>query len=248
MTFLDRHSIGANNPPSAIDDARAAFAALSAYLADTPVIETDDEARAAKLQIDRASATLGSLETARDAETKPLYSAWQTAIAKYKPATESLSKLLGEIKSRLSAYMRMEEDRRWREAGAKRLATEEAIRVAHEAENAENEARENAAQGEFVDIGAAMETADAAFSQAKTLDHQASIAERDAHVRIGGGFGRVATLRSKETLILDDAVKALISIGVTGDIREALLKGARAFRKLHGKLPAGISSDQTRAL
>lgn len=248
MSSVDRLSIGGNNPPSPIDDARFAYAQLSAYLADTPVIETEDEARSAKLQIDRASATLHSLEDARDAETKPLYSTWQAALAKYKPATESLSKLLAEIKSRLSAFMRFEEERRCQEAEAKRLQAEEAIQIAREAEQAETEARENAAQGEFVDVGAAIQAADETFAVAKKLDHQASIAERDANVRIGGGFGRVASLRTKETLILDDALKAIIAIGVTDDIKEAILKSARAFRKLHGHLPAGISLEQNRTL
>ena len=113
---------------------------------------------------------------------------------------------------------------------------------------AETEAKANAAQGEFVDVGAAIQTADETCTQAKKLDHQASIAERDANVRIGGGFGRAASLRTKEMLILDDAIKAIIAIGVTDDIKEAILKSARAFRKLNGRLPAGISIELNRTL
>lgn len=248
MSSIDRLSIGGNNPPSAIEDARFAYTSLSEFLADMPVIETEDQARDTKLQIDRAATTLKCLIDEREAQTKPLFSAWQEAINKFKPAILSLERLIDVAKTRLSAFMRIEEDRLAREAEAKRRIAEEAIRIAREAEQAETEAKENAAQGEFVDVGAAIQAADETFTEAKKLDHQAVIAERDANVRIGCGFGRVASLRTKETLVLEDALKAIVAIGVTDDIRDAILKSARAYRKLNGCLPAGIAIEQTRTL
>lgn len=242
-------AIGHNSPPSAIEDAQSAFTSLSAFLTDMPVVETEDQAREIKLHIDRASIIVKCLVDEREAETKPLYSAWQSAINKFKPSITNLERLVDVAKARLATFMRAEEDRRLCHAQAKRLEAEEAIRIAREAENAESEARDNASHGECVDIGAAIELADSTFAKAKKLDHQASIAERDANVRIGSaGLGRVASLKTKETLILQDPLKAIISIGVTQDIKEAILKSARAYRKLHNKLPAGIKIEQTRSL
>lgn len=245
MTTITGH----NNPPSEIDMARKAYRALSDYLRDNPVIETEDQAREAKLFLDRGKGSLGDLESSRDRETKPLHAAWKAAIEKYKPATESLTKIIDEIKARLTVFVRAEEARRQREADAKRRAAEEAERLAREAERAEAEARENASVGEIgADIGAAISEADAKFAEYEKAQREAARAERDAHVRVGGGFGRVASLRTKETLVLDDALKAIKAIGVTEKIKDAIISSARDYRKLKGELPKGISAVEERVI
>lgn len=241
--------IGHNNPPSAIDLARDAFVALSNFLKNTPVIETEETAREAKLFLDRAKATQGDLEAARKAEADPLYAAWKGVNERFKPATEHLSRVTDELKARLTAFIRAEEAKRQREAEEKRRAAEEAERAAREAEAAEREARENASMGEIgVDVGEAIQQADDAFDDAQRMAREAARAERDANVRIGGGFGRVASLRTKETLVVVDAAKAIKAIGLTDKIKDAILSSARDYRKLKGELPKGIIAETERAL
>jgi hypothetical protein len=245
----DTAYIGHNAPPSAIDDARRAFKDISHFLAEIPVIETEETAREAKLVLDRGKATLGELDDARIAESKPLHEAWKACLEKYKGPTEYLTRLVDELKARLSTFLRAEEARRQAEADAKRRTAEEAIRVAREAEEAEQAAKEDASLGEVgVDVGTVIEQADTAFSAAVKADRQANVAERDAHVKLGGGFGRAAALREKETLVVEDGIAALTAIGMTVDIEAAIIKSARAYRKLKGELPAGVIAKVERAL
>ena len=49
-----REAIGSNNPPTPIDYAQDTTKALSDFLLDHPVIQTEAEARDAKLHLDRA--------------------------------------------------------------------------------------------------------------------------------------------------------------------------------------------------
>ena len=98
-------------------------------------------------------------------------------------------------------------------------------------------------------LGAASLDADDAIAAAKRAEREAAVAERDAAtVRVGGGWGRVASLRTKETLVVSDAAKAIKAIGMTDKIRDAILSSARDYRKLKGKLPAGIDATTERAL
>lgn len=243
-------SIGHNNPPTAIDAARAAYTMFSAYIDEHPVILSHDDAKTAKGVADRLKATIGDLTSARDAETKPLHAAWQDAIAKYKPAVEGLTRLSDELKRRLADYIRAEEARRAAEAEAARLAAEEAAARARAAIEAEREARENASVGEIgAELGKRMSYADAAISDAKRAEREAAVAQRDAdHVRVGGGWGRVASLREKETLTVVDAAKAIKAIGLTDKIAAAIVSAARDYRKLKGKLPPGIEATTDRVL
>lgn len=245
----ERTTIGHNMPPSAIDDARAAFKALSDYLAATPVIADDATAREAKLYVDRAKLTLADLDAAKTRESKPLHDEWKACLEKFKPATEYLTRVADELKTRLAAYMRAEETRRLQEAAEAWRIAQEAERAAREAERLEAEAKENAAMGEIgSDVGAAIVDADAAFAEFERAKRAAAIADKDAHLRIGGGFSRVASLRTKETLVLEDAGKALKAIGLTDKIRDAILSGARDYRRLKGKLPAGVAATTEQVL
>lgn len=243
-------AIGHNNPPSAIYTARSAYGALSEWLDAHPVIQSHDDATEAKGVLDRMKATLGDLSAARDAEAKPHYAAWQDALAKFKPASDSLTKLTDELKRRIGDYIRAEEMRRAQEAAAARQAAEEAAARARAAIEAEREAAENATMGEVgAGLGAASLDADDAIAAAKRAEREAAVAERDAAtVRVGGGWGRVASLRTKETLVVSDAAKAIKAIGMTDKIRDAILSSARDYRKLKGKLPAGIDATTERAL
>lgn len=243
---------GHNNPPGPIDGAREAYKALAEFLNSTPAIADADAAKEAKLFLDRTRLTIKDVEAASKAESAPLHEAWKASLAKYKPAIESLSRLLDELSARLTAYARAEEAKRIAEAEAKRLAALEAERLAREAEAKEQEAKENAAAGDCeANAGAAIAEADAAFAAFKKADHQARVAERDASVRIGGGFTRAIGLRTTKTLVLGDAPKALAALsanGVPEKIRDAILSAARAYHKLNGAWPEGVSEHEERKI
>ncbi len=245
--------IGANNPPSAIKMARDQWKAINVFLTDHPAIVGEDDARQAKLFLDRGMAALADLEAARKAEADPPYNLWTAINARFKPAREAIEKLVGTkpaglLRQRLTDYALAEEARRLAEAAEARRVAEEAERIAREAEAREKEALDNAAVGEVVDVGAATQEADAAFDAFKAADRQADRAERDSHIRIGGGFTRAAGLRNKSVYEVVDAAKALAAVGCTDKIRDAILSAARDYERLHGKVPDGVTKTMERSL
>lgn len=246
---MDDMTIGHNNPPSAIDMAREGIKPLAKFLADTPVIQDHDAAKEAKLFLDRVKATIGDLEAAKEAEAKPHHTAWKAALDKFKPATEYVTKLQNELKARLGAYLKAEEAKRAAEVEAARKAAAEAEAAAREAERIEHEAKQNAAVGEIgVDVADAIEQADAKFAEYQQASRFAAVAERDSRVRVGGGFGKVASLRTRDVWTLDDPAKALASIGCTDGIRDAILTAARQYQKLIGQVPDGVTVTKEKVL
>ncbi|HLK83133.1 MAG TPA: hypothetical protein VKT99_16790 [Xanthobacteraceae bacterium] len=249
LTANPRAAIGHNQPPGAIELAKPTIEELSRFLADHPVVSNEAEAREAKAILDRAVLALKGVEDERKAKVAPLnaeltaingdYHRWHNANGK--PGTWDT--LLKELRIRLTRFAQAEEARRRAAAEAARKAAEEAERKAREAEAREREAAADAAQGVCdVDIAAAAQEADEAFAQFQRAGRAAARAERDAKVRIGGGFGKAATLRTAETLVIADVHAAIEDIGLTQDIADAVLKGARAYRRENGELPAGISA------
>lgn len=251
-----RLSIGGNNPPSALEFAPDTMQALSDWMKEHPVIQHDEDAREAKKLLDRAKACAGDIEDERDGLVRPLNTEISEINGRYKSVhnTDSkkpgaLDKVVNELKGRLSNFIRAEEQRRAIEAEEKRRAAEEAERIARAAEAKEREAIENAKAGELgVDVTQVVVEADSRFSAYKKADREAARAERDTHVKIGGGWGKSASLRTVETLILEDAMKAIVEIGVTEKIKDAILSAARDYRKLHNRLPTGVSSVTERQL
>ena len=245
-----------NNPPTPIEFASATIGELSTWMADHPVIQSEEDAREAKLLIDRAKAALEAVETERDGKVRPLNEQVKAINGEYKAlhntdakSPGTFDKVLGELKQRLGAFLLAEEARRAREAEDARRKLEEAERVAREAEAREAEALANAAAGEIgVDVAAVTQEADTAFKDYERQSRFAERAERDTKVKIGGGFGNAASLRTKETLILEDAKACLKAVGVTEKVREALLSAARDYRKLKGELPKGVRAETERAL
>lgn len=247
--------IGSNNPPSPIDYAQSVIDEINAWLADHPTIETEDDARAAKPFLDRAKASLEEVEADRDGKVRPLNEQVAAINAKYKALHNTdakkpglFDKIVGELKSRVAAFMIREEQRRIREAEIARLAQEEAERLAREAESKEAEALANAKAGEVVDVAEVTQAADAAFEEFERQSRFAARAERDTKVKIGGGFGKTASLRDAETLHLDSYSLALKAIGPNDKVRDAILSAARDYRKLQGELPAGVRATYERKL
>jgi hypothetical protein len=245
-----RAVVGGNHPPTPIDEARPIWQCVAEFLKDHPAIQDEKAAIAANETMAMGSNMIKTLEAAQKAEADPLYSAWQAARAKYKPAIDGMAKIVGEVKGRLESFMQAETARREREAAETRRAAEEAERQAREAERLEMEARDNASVGEIgVDIAGAIEQADAAFEQFALAERQATLAERDAQVRFRSRFATKATaLRSKETLRVTDWSKAIGALGLTEKIAEAIVSEARAYRKANGDLPPGVIAEIEKVL
>lgn len=249
-------TVGHNNPPGPLEDARDVIGYLSRFMEEVPVIETEDQARQAKLHIDRTRAACGSIEDERDRKVRPLNEAVATINAEYKAVHNedgkrpgSLDKLLNELKARVTVYTLAEEAKREAIAEAARQAAMEAERAAREAEERERDAIQNAQVGETTDVGAAIVEADQAFADFERRTREAQRAERETNVRIGGGFsGRSLSMRTTETLVLESYSKALKAIGPNEKIETAILSAARDYRKLKGSLPAGVTAVTERKI
>ena len=248
--------MGGNNPPepTSIEIAQGVFDDLTLFLAEMPVVQTDEQSRAIKARIDSAKAALDAMESDRDSQVRPLNTTVKEINARFKAVSSVLESLMTEALKRAAAWARAEEARLEAIAAEKRRVADEAIAAANAAAGREIEARENAAEGEFTDVGVAILDTDEAKKVADRAVRESARADRDTRVRIGGGYGKAMGLRDKETLTIVDGAKALKAIikasdGVVPDkITDAILASARAYRKMKGKLPDGIESSVERSL
>lgn len=249
-------AIGSNHPPGPIDHARTVIDDINAWLAEHPVIETEDQAREAKPYLDRAKLSLEEVEAERDGKVRPLNDTVDKINGEYKALHNTdkkkpglFDKIVNELKARVAAFMIAEEQRREKEAELARQAQAEAERVAREAEARELDALANASAGELdIDVAQVTQAANQAYNEFQVASRFADRADRDSKVRIGGGFGRTATLRTAETLHLDSYGLALKAIGPNPKIEEAILSCAREYRTQHGNLPPGVRATQERKL
>lgn len=247
---------GHNNPPGPIDHGQTVIDVINAWLGDHPVIETEDQAREAKPLLDRAKAAFEEIEAERDGKVRPLNEKVAEINGLYKAAHSTDPKKPGrfdriviELKSRVGAFMAREEEKRAIAAEAARKAQAEAERLAKEAEAKEREAIQNAAAGEVdIDVAEVTTIADQTFQEFERASRFAARAEKNAKVKIAGGFGNAAALRNVETLHLESYGKAIKAIGPHDKIREAILSAAREYRKLHGALPEGVTATNERKL
>lgn len=231
-----------HNLPPVVELARETWDNFNRFLNAHPVVQDEAEAAEGAKWRDRAKAILADLEAARVAKSRPLHEQWKAAIAEFKPAEESVEKLLVELNKRLTKFALVEEAKRHKIAEEAAKAKAEAERIAREAEAKEREAIDDASQGVVdADVGTATQTADVAFEAFQDAATTAREAEKATTVRIDSGFGtRAATLRTNIVPIVVDAQKALAALGLTDDIREAILKGARLHKRLRGSWPDGI--------
>lgn len=241
-------TMGHNNPPAPIEIVKPIVASISAWLADNPVTQDQPTASQAAAHVDRLRKHMADLEDERKRLVKPLNDEVKGINAKYKEAASPLEKLSAELKSRLTAYARAEEERRRKEAEAARKAAEEAARIAREAARREAEATENAAVGEVVDMGEAMLEAEAAGRAAQLAAREAARAERDAHVRMKAGNARAMSLRTTLVFKIEDPVAAMIDLPLTPGLEAEFIKAARAYHKEHGKCPSGVTVREERSV
>lgn len=251
-----RLGIGGNQPPGVIDAAQDTMAALSDWMKDRPVIETAADAEGAKLLLDRAKGCAGELEAERVRLVTPLNEQLAEINGTYKPVHNTDPKKPGtldtvtlELKGRLGDWIKREEAERLAEAERLRLEAEAVARAAQEAFDRQQEAIDNARNGELgVDVTQVVVEAAGLASQAGKADRAAARAERTTDVKVSGGWGRRASLRTVETLVLQSYGKAIKAIGPNDGIRDAILSAARAYRKEKGSLPEGVVSETTREL
>lgn len=248
--------VGHNQPPSPIDLAGITIDAMSEFMKANPIIADEDIAREAKTLCDRAKAALEEIESERDKIVRPLNEQVDAVNSKYKALHNTDKKKPGtydrifiELKARLAAFMLKVEEERRKAAEVAAAAAAEAERIAREAEQAERDALANAAVGEIdVDVVAVTQQADESFAEFEKASRFADRAERDTKVKLGGGFGRAAALRTVETLHLDSYGQAIKAIGPNEKIEAAILSAARDYRKTHGELPPGVSATTERVL
>lgn len=239
-------TLGHNNPPDMTVTLGEVTEDLNRWLTDHPVIEGEDAAREAKVLLDRSKLAVKDLEDERDKKVRPLNQQVQEINRYYRPSRDLLQKIQAELSRRTIDYLAKEEAHRIKIAEEARKAAEEAERIARQDEADELAGKAEAADGVIVDVGARSEAADKSFGAFRAASRAAALAEREAKVKIGGGFSRSLSLRNKETLTVADAISAINAIGMTPDIEAAILKGARAYRTLHQELPAGIQSTMER--
>jgi len=249
-------SIGHNRPPGPLEAGYDTMRALSDWMGECPVIENEDHAREAKKLLDRAKGSQAEIESERVEKVTPLNDEIDALNAHYKAVHNKdpkkpgqLDRVANELKARLSTFLAAEEARRLAEAEAKRIEAERAAQEAHAAIEREREAIENARAGELgVDVTQVVVEADKLVSEAKKAGRVAARADRDTKVKIGGGWGKSAALRTTETLILVSYGRAITAIGPNDKIRDAILSAARDYRREHGRLPDGVEAETTRKL
>lgn len=253
--MLDRtipwKTVGDNHPPSPIQLAKEAATALSSWLTDHPVIESQEDAREGKLQIDRVKSNLDDMERERDGKVRPLNEQVAGINASYRTPRTILEDLLVILKTRLTSYAREMERQRMAAAEAAEAKRAEAERIARELDRKAQEATLEAQEGVCVDIGQATIEADQAFAAFEKAGREAARAERETKVRITGGYGHAISLRTHETLIVTDWRAAIAELSAPDDvppegITAAILTAARALKKATGSFPAGISSTSDR--
>jgi hypothetical protein len=237
-----------NNPPSPIEFAQSVIDELATFMANHPTIESEEDARGAKVFIDRARAALVDIEVERVTMVTPLNDEVARINGEHKRYHNNdrhkpglFDKVLNALVARVQSFMLIEEARRKREAENARLLAEAAEKAAREAEAREKEVHANAAVGEIgLDVQTATSEADQAFEDYQRASRFAKLAEKESKVKVGGGFGRSLSIKDREVLIVKDWKQAIDKVGLTDNIRDAILTAARNYRQEYGELPPGI--------
>ncbi len=233
---------GHNNPPEMIDLAKEVTRQISHWFSENPVVSTEKEAKEIKLQIDRAKLCLKDLEDERDGKVRPLNDKVNAINAVHKTVRRPLGAVQSEMLGALDVYIKAVEDKRLGEAVEARQRAREAEQKAREAEKLERDQQDSVLHGEVgIDIAAAAEHADAAFAEYEKATRAAIRAETETHVKIAGGIGRAISIREKEILQVDDPIEAMKDMGFPPTVLDALMRAARAFRKITDRLPKGVS-------
>lgn len=136
--------IGHNMPPDPLDEALAPYSDAieeAQNWLDGTKVENEAQMKAVDALLRDIKAAAKAVDTARDAEAKPLHDAWKAAIARFKPTQDDLERikrglvaLVDAFKRRLAAEKAEAERKARAEAEAARRAAEEAARAASDAD------------------------------------------------------------------------------------------------------------------
>jgi hypothetical protein len=239
----------ANRGPATLSLAQEAMSRLSWWLREHPTVENQDDAREANEVFGSTQRTLKDMEAERHLYVDPLNEQVGAINREFRVVRDPIARALEELKRRLTSYVAAEEARRAAEAAKLRAAAEAKERAAREAEAREADAKAAVDVGVCEDVGNAVVDADAAFADYQRADRAAATAAKDVPVRLRDRFGGPArSMKTREILTVSDAAAALAAIGVTEKIEEAIVIEARAYRKAHGALPAGIAVRFVRSM
>lgn len=245
----DGARIGHNGPPGPIDSAKEAHVELSKFAEDNPVIETFEQAKTAGGFIERTRIALNAMEDERKPLVEPLNKELEAINSRYRVVKQPLEKLYELIKARVTKFNNAVETKRKADAELLRKQTEAAEQAARDAEAREKEAIEGADVGECTDVGGAIAEADGAFADYQRAGRTLAIAERNIPMRIPSAMGgKTLSMRTYEVLVIDDPAAAIVAMGLTDGIKEAIIKDAKKFRDALGELPDGVRSTQERKL
>lgn len=234
---------GHNKPPEMIDLAKDVTRQINHWFTLNPEVGCEEEAREIKLQIDRAKLCLKDLEDERDGKVRPLNEQVSAINASYKGVRTRLEGLMTNMVLSIDRFIKAEEARRVKAAELARQIAQEAEARAREAERLEQEAIESELLGELeneVDVQALTQQADEIFAGFEAARRQAIRAEEQTHVKIHGGIGRALSQREKEVLDVEDPILFLKEVGLTDNVKQAMLTAARAYKRFHGMYPKGI--------
>src|SRR5450631_2777215 len=101
--------IGHNNPPELLTLADGVIRDISASMAEFPVIQNEDHARAMKVQIDRAKICIKDLEAELDGKVRPLRETAEGIRVQYRPKRGMLGNLLDEMLGRVQPFVKAEQ-------------------------------------------------------------------------------------------------------------------------------------------
>ncbi len=234
--------IGDNNPPDMATTAGEVTKYLSGWMAEHPTIETEEQARAGKIWADRAYLCLKDMDDERIGRVKPLNEKVKEINLSYRGPCDLLSGVMHELKSRIDRFLRVEENKRNAIAEEAAKVAQEAEQAARAAEQREREASADADTGVLgVDIADIQRETNEAYARADKAMRQATFADRETKVKVGGGFRRAVSLRNFEAIHIADAMEVLNAVGFTEGIKTELLKAARAYKRLKGEYPPGIT-------
>jgi hypothetical protein len=167
--------IGHNMPPDPIDDALAPFGdyitEAEGWLDGSPV-ETEGQMKAVDALLAQIKAAHKAVDTAKEAEAKPLHDAWKASLARYKPTLDDLDRIKKGLVATVDAFKR-------------RLAAEKAEaerKAREEAEAAAEALRKARAEANAADLEAQRAIAEAE-REAEQARIAAAVAAKSANVK-----------------------------------------------------------------
>jgi hypothetical protein len=230
-----------SNSPGMVTTVLLTADEINEWLKEHPVIETEEDARAGKMLIDRAVLGEQDMEDERFARQRPHLDTVERIREEYREPKRILQTVLKVLKGRTDAYLVAETAKREAAAAEAARVAEELERAARNAERIEQDALGSVDSGELgVDIQAVVVEADDAFARYERAAREAARAERETKVKIGGGFRRSLGLRRTADIQVVDAVAAIRAVGLSDSIRDAIIKAARVYHREIGEYPPGV--------